>query len=344
MHHDLQINRLRALVTVVDLGGFRRAAEALHVTQPAVSQQIRQLNSLIKGPIFTATGRQLRLSQQGEELLGYARRIVALNDEAVARFVPPAGSVRLSIGIVNQLAEALPEFLRLMTRNMPQAQVSVRTGLSESLEGHVATGQLDLALLLQFRSQRPDTTCRELGQMHMDWFGQPAHGEKAALPLTLFTEPCTFRGRIIEALKASAMPWRISYEGPELVGLRAVAKAGLGVACLVANGDELWGLPRAVRPGLPRPPGPVPVTMVLPAGAAYAGYPRIAEQAFRQALRGYPMVQPEEGGAAGSDGERAGTALRAGSGGSTGSGSLITSGRAKDAGGPPNTVPVTSEA
>lgn len=154
MHHDLQVNRLRALLTVVDLGGFRRAAEALHVTQPAVSQQIRQLNGLIKGPIFTSTGRNLRLSTQGEELLGYARRIVALNDEAVDRFVPATGHERLSIGIVNQLAEALPEFLRLVTRRLPQARVSVRTGLSEALEAQVSTGQLDLALLLQTDSPR----------------------------------------------------------------------------------------------------------------------------------------------------------------------------------------------
>ncbi|MGW1995908.1 LysR substrate-binding domain-containing protein [Embleya sp. NPDC001921] len=290
MHHDLQVNRLRALLTVVDLGGFRRAAEALHITQPAVSQQIRQLNGLIKGPIFTSTGRNLRLSPQGEELLGYARRIVALNDEAVDRFVPAAGHERLSIGIVNQLAEALPEFLRLVTRRLPQAQVSVRTGLSEALETQVGTGQLDLALLLQTRSDEPAATSRGLGHLRMDWFGQPAHGENAALPLTLFTEPCTMRGRIVDALDACDLPWRISYEGPELVGLRAAAKAGIGVACLVANGDELWDLPKAVRPGLPAPPGPLPVTMAYPSGLAPSNLPAIAEKAFRRALLGYPFV------------------------------------------------------
>ncbi|MFI8308375.1 LysR family transcriptional regulator [Streptomyces sp. NPDC085927] len=299
MHHDLQINRLRALVTVVESGGFRRAAEALHITQPAVSQQIRQLSSLIKGPIFTSTGRNLRLSPQGEELLGYARRIVALNDEAVSRFVPPSGNVRLSIGVVNHLVEVLPEFLRLMVRRMPQVQVSVHTGLSESLENQVATGQLDLALLLQARPHRVGTISRELGHIHMDWFGQPAHGERAALPLSLFIEPCALRGRIIEALDAFSVPWRVSYEGAEFVGLRAAAKAGLGMACLIANGDELWGLPRAVRPGLPTPPGPLPVTMALSAGAVSSGLPAVMESFFRQALRGYPFVEAGTGRAVG---------------------------------------------
>ncbi|MFH8617793.1 LysR family transcriptional regulator [Streptomyces sp. NPDC017979] len=291
MHHNLQINQLRTLVAVVELGGFRRAAEALHITQPAVSQQIRQLGRLTKAPVFTSTGRNLRLSPQGEELLGYARRLVTLNDEAVGRFVPLAGNVRLSIGIVNQLAEALPEFLRVVMKRMPHAQVSVRTGLSESLESQVSAGQLDLALLLQARPQRTNATSHHLGHMKMDWFGQPAHGERAALPLTLFTEPCTLRGRIMETLDASDVPWRISYEGSELVGLRAAAKAGLGMACLVANGDELWGLPRAIRPGLPSAPGPIPVTMAFPVSANSSGLPGVAEKAFRQALRGYPFTE-----------------------------------------------------
>lgn len=149
MHHDLQINRLRALVTVVDLGGFRRAAEALHVTQPAISQQIRQLSSLIKEPVFLSTGRDLRLSTSGEELLGYARRLVAVNDEVVERFMPPTGDTRLSIGVDDQLAEALPEILASLSYRMPHTRISVRTGLSETLEGQVVSGQLDLALLLQ---------------------------------------------------------------------------------------------------------------------------------------------------------------------------------------------------
>lgn len=289
MHHDMQINRLRSLVTVVDLGGFRRAAEALHITQPAVSQQIRQLSNLIKGPIFTSTGRNLKLSAEGEELLWYARRIVALNDQAAARFVPPPGHTRLSIGVANQLADILPDFLQLLARKMPQTLVRVHTGLSESLENQVTTGQLDLALLLQIQPLQEDNVSRELGHMRLDWFGRPAHGEKEALALTLFTEPCTLRGRVAEVLDASSIPWCVSYEGAEFVGLRAAVQAGLGVACLVANGDELWGTPRAVHPGLPAPPGPLPVTVSISPTNASLDILESAEKFFLQALQGYPL-------------------------------------------------------
>jgi len=289
MRHDLQINRLRALVAVVEHGGFRRAAEALHITQPAVSQQIRQLSGLIKRPVFASTGREMRLSPQGEELLEYARRMVALNDEAVARFVPEAGQVLLSVGVTSQLAEVLPEFLRRVNRGLPQVQLRVRTGASEALAQQLSTGQLDAALLLQAGPPDPGTDTLELGRMRMAWFGRPATGERDALPLALFPAPCTLRGLVGEVLDGAGIPWRIAYEGPELIGLRSAAKAGLGMTCLVANGDELWGLSPTAHPGLPQPPAPLPVSLALAPGAAPEGFAQIAEKAFRQALQGYPL-------------------------------------------------------
>ncbi|WP_233874550.1 LysR family transcriptional regulator [Streptomyces sp. ST2-7A] len=292
----MQINRLRALIAVVDHGGFRRAAEALHITQPAVSQQIRQLRGLVKGPVFASTGREMRLSPQGEELLACARRMVALNDEVVGRFVPEAGRVLISLGVTSQLAETLPEVLRLVNRGAPQAQLRVRTGMSEVLAQQLASGQLDAALLLQ--DEPPDQAMESvgLGRMRMAWFGHPATGGRDDLPLALFPAPCTLRGLVTMVLDEADTSWRIAYEGSELIGLRSAAKAGLGLTCLVANSDELWGLSRAVRPGLPEPPAPLPVTLALAPGRTPEGFARIAEKAFLRGLRGYPL---DTGGAVG---------------------------------------------
>nr|BAP16702.1 LysR family transcriptional regulator [Streptomyces sp. Sp080513GE-23] len=290
MYHDLQVTRLRTLVAVVECGGFRRAAATLHITQSAVSQQIRQLESFIQGPVFTSTGHNLQLSVRGEELLGYARRVVALNDEVVDRLMPRTGRTRISIGVVNQLAEALPEFLRLLSASLPGAQVSVRTGSSQALSDQVTSGQLDLALLFRWPTPEAVAGEEELGRIRMAWFGRPVHGTEAGLPLALFTEPCILRGRLVDALDASGISWRISYEGAEFVGLRAAVKAGLGLACLVANGDDLWGLPRAAKLGLPSPPGPIPVMMALPAGATTSGVHAMVKKAFRRALDGYPFA------------------------------------------------------
>lgn len=294
MYHDLQINRLRALVAIHDLGGFRRAADELCITQPAVSQQVRQLSRFIKAPVFTSTGRDLQLSPQGEELLGYARRILALNDEIVGRFAPPpAGSVRLTIGVGDQLAEALPQILKHLSSAIPHAQICVRTGLSEVLETEVSAGQLDVALLLHTEPAERHGTNHQLGRLHLDWFGQPAGSEEAdadAVPLTLFTEPCTLRRRIVEALDASNVPWRIAYEGSQLVGLRAAAKAGLGVTCLIANSDQLWGLPRTTTVSLPPPPDPVFVSLAVARNAATPRVISATKEALYHALDDYPFA------------------------------------------------------
>ena len=72
------------LITIHDAGGFARAAEILHMTQPAISQQMRRLEELIGQPLFERHGRSMLLNMQGETLLGYARQFVALNDEAIS--------------------------------------------------------------------------------------------------------------------------------------------------------------------------------------------------------------------------------------------------------------------
>lgn len=131
----------------------------------------------------------------------------------------------------------------------------------------------------------------ELGHLKMDWFGRPVYGEGAALPVTLFTEPSTLRSRVVDLFNAAAVPWRVGYEGSELVGLRAATKAGLGITCLIDNGDRLWGLPRTGPDDLPAPPGPIPVTMAVSANAGTPPFVRTARRVLQNALAGYPFAE-----------------------------------------------------
>ncbi len=204
MHHDLHVTRLRSLLTIVDLGGFRRAAVALCLTQSAISQQIRQLNLLIGTPVFTSTGSNLQLSEAGAELLGYARRIVALNDETVSRFVTPRGRRQLTLGVADQLADALPGMLRLLARRAPDARISVRTGQSDSLREQLSAGVLRSALLLGSEQPGRGHETHELGRLPLRWFGRPSHRPDDALPLVLFAEPCALRGQLTRSLSQKA--------------------------------------------------------------------------------------------------------------------------------------------
>ncbi len=288
MHRNLDISQLRTLVTIVDAGGFRRAAEVLSLTQPAVSQHVRRLEAFLEGPVFTSTGRNLALSPAGEELLAYARRIVMLNDEAVLRFVAPRSTLRLAIGVSQQFADGLPRMLAELSRRVPGAQLTVRTGLSEPLAACVANGDLDFALLI--RPVRDDHS-RPLGRLRLNWFGLPPGPLDASVPLALSTEPCNLRRHTLDALNARNTAWHIAYEGGDLAGLRAAAQIGLGITCLTANGDELWGLPRLKEGILPPPPQPIPVSVALAPGTP----PSISDAAYRAAraaLRGYPLLDP----------------------------------------------------
>ncbi|GAB4085393.1 hypothetical protein GCM10028784_20230 [Myceligenerans cantabricum] len=292
MTQDLQINRLRTLTAVVDHGGFRRAASVLCITQPAVSQQIRHLDRFIKGPVFASTGRELRLTPRGEELLGYARRIVALNDETVERFLTavPSGE-RLVIGVGDQLAEALPEVLTQLTTVLTRAKISFRTAASASLEAAVDTDGLDLAVLID-PSDRASSTLSdlELGSVRLGWFGESAD-EGDRLPLTLPTEPSSLRGKVIGVLDAESVPWHVAYEGSDLPGLRAAMKTGIGVGCLLDNGDRLWGLPRPSKRSLPAPPHPVPLALRVGRRSGVSrSTVKVTRSALQRAFATYPLA------------------------------------------------------
>ncbi|WP_030055143.1 MULTISPECIES: LysR substrate-binding domain-containing protein, partial [Streptomyces] len=287
MHHDLQIGPLRTLVTIVELGGFRRAAEALHITQPAVSQQMRRLASVLPEPIFLNTGRELRLSSTGDELLGYARRIVSLNDEAVERFTTPRGGRKLLIGVSDQLADSLPGILRAVSLRDPELRTTVHSGPSESLESRVSAGELDLALLLD-PTKTTAYEVHDLGRVQVSWFGRPVLDGDSVVPLSLFTEPSSLRRHVLDVLETSGVNWSIGYEGSDLAGVRAATQAGLGVACLIANAEELWGLPAAgLAADLPCPE-PLPVGLAVPPGLA-PELARVATRAAQTALLDYPL-------------------------------------------------------
>lgn len=303
MHQDLQINRLRALVAVVDHGGFRRAADALFVTQPAISQQIRHLSTLIREPVFTSTSRNLELSGAGEELLGYARRMVSLNDEVVARYNPPADDgTRLDIGVCDQFVQLLPSILSMVTEALPKAKVSLKVDTSEGLLHDIVSDRVDMALTLDASDlERPAPTggVFELGEAQLGWFGEPAAlpgigqappREDDVVPLALSTEPCQLRGRIVDALDADDISWRVAYEGSDLAGLRAAMKAGIGVGCLLDNSDAVWGLPRTSSHSLPTPDA-VPVSLRVASGTtATRSNTKVIRATMHRALTGYPVA------------------------------------------------------
>ncbi|GAU67837.1 putative LysR family transcriptional regulator [Streptomyces sp. NBRC 110611] len=312
MYRNLDVGQLRTLITIMRTGGFRRAAEALSLTQPAVSQHIRRLEAVLGGPVFASTGRRLELSGAGRELYHYACRIVALNDEAADRITAAGQQTCLRIGVSPYLEGALPGLLSAFASLMPWIRPTVHTGLSESLADRVADGDIDVGLLL-----RPsgDPHSEPVGTLPLAWYGPipsstptptptsaptsasapastptPTSSSARSVPIALCGEPCNLRRHILGALTAHDRPWHLAYEGPDVTGLRAAVAAGLGVTCLPAAGLDARGVQRLPAEALPTPePLTVSLSVAPRVGATTA---EAAFFAAQQALRPYLTADP----------------------------------------------------
>ncbi|HSJ41651.1 MAG TPA: LysR family transcriptional regulator, partial [Xanthobacteraceae bacterium] len=144
----MDIELLRSFVSVVDAGGFTRAGERVHRTQSTVSQQIKRLEDMLGRPLLERNGKQATLTEEGERLISYARRILALEQEARDVVARPVVDGVVRLGLTEDFAAyRLPELLYGFKRTRPTLRLDVRCGLSATLQRALDAGELDLALL-----------------------------------------------------------------------------------------------------------------------------------------------------------------------------------------------------
>jgi DNA-binding transcriptional LysR family regulator len=229
----LDFDLLRSFVSVVDAGGFTRAGERVHRTQSTVSQQIKRLEETLGCPLFHRNGKAVALTEEGERLLSYARRILALAEEARDVVSRPTGDGIVRLGVTEDFgAYKLPELLSDFARARPGLRLDVRCDLSVKLQADLDRGELDLALLKRDLGERggiaawPERLNWVISREHA---GDPARG---SVPLAVFQQGCLYRNRAIHALEAAGRNWHIAYSSPNLVGVQAAVSAGLGVTIL----------------------------------------------------------------------------------------------------------------
>jgi DNA-binding transcriptional LysR family regulator len=240
MPSTLDLDHLRTFVAIAETGSFTRAADVVHKTQSAVSMQMRRLEERIGKPVFARDGRMSKLTEEGERLLGYARRLVRLNDETVAAFddAELSGSVRL--GTPDDYADRfLPEVLARFSRSNPRVEVSVVCEQSLELIKQARNGDIDLAIV---------TNCGEgnievIRQEPILWVASNQHGtfDVDVLPLALFKPPCLWRAAAIDSLTAIDRKYRVLYQSANSTAISAAVLAGLAVSALAES---------ALRPGM----------------------------------------------------------------------------------------------
>lgn len=252
MVRNIDVGLLRAFTAVVETGSVTEAAGTLSLTQAAVSQQIKRLEELFGKPMFVRTQRKLVLSADGERLLHYAQRLIALNDEIWRAMATPAfdGEVRLGVPY-DLVARFLPKVLRRFDKRFPNVRVSLLTSTSRLLLDALSRGELDLTLTTE--AARP-ARAESLVVDRLVWVGATdgdAH-LREPLPVSLGAETCAFRPYALAALAKWHRRWRPVSESNSLEPMIATLEADLAVApmlsCAVPKSlailSDTAGLPR----------------------------------------------------------------------------------------------------
>jgi DNA-binding transcriptional LysR family regulator len=244
-HLDLAL--LQTFVAIADNGSFTRAAKRVHRTQSAVSLQMQRLEATAGAPLFKKTGRQMETTDAGDLLLNHARKLLALNDEALLalRGMAIEGTVRL--GAPSDVAEDfLPGILKQFCAAHTRVKLEVVVERSHELVKAFRAGKLDLAITL---GEMPEGEL--LGKQKVMWIAAREFklDPRQPVPLVLLEAPCIFRDLAIQALDARRVPWRIAYSTSSLSGLRAAVKAGLGVTprTSTVRDDGLHHVPHSRR-------------------------------------------------------------------------------------------------
>ena len=229
---NLDIDLMKTFLAIADTGGFTRAAEEVHKTQSAVSMQMKRLEELLGRPLFARDGRSIRFTPDGERLIEYARRMVAINDEAVSAFTRPELTGTVRFGTPDDYADRfLPEILARFYRTHPLVTVDVDCTSSATLSERVKRNEMDLALV----SIGCDIACDEpVRREPLVWVTSARHSTHLldVIPIAVSHAGCEWRKMVMEALEASGRKYRVAYSTANSNAVNAAVQTGLAVGAV----------------------------------------------------------------------------------------------------------------
>ncbi|MGO4261607.1 LysR family transcriptional regulator [Lysobacter sp. TAB13] len=270
---DLDPTLLRTFVAVTESGGFTRAAERLHLTQSAVSHQIRRLEEQLGCSLLHRTTRRLTLTEDGEDFLRHAEQILQSLDALSRRFQPSpiTGVVRFGVP-ENFIGDRLPNLLCQFTRAFPGVRMDISVSMSMDLRQMVEADELDLAVVIALPGGAADTVLR---RTRFVWVASDTFdvAPGRSLPFAFFPSPCINRQIGVSALDGTDVEWHVMFTSPSSQGLNAAISAGLGITVMIED-DVLPGM-RIVdgQYGLPSLPPAEFVLLRRPGGCT----PAVAE-------------------------------------------------------------------
>lgn len=235
MIRNLDMALIRTFVTVADKASMTAAANALHLTQGAVSQQIKRLEEVLGSSLFERDRRGLRLTRAGERLFGKGKRLLALNDEIWAEMAetPVAGQVRLGVPY-DLVGTLLAPVLKTYAETYPQVEISLVCASSPELTAALAAGTIDLAVI----EERVGPSAGEcLVVDRLVWVGAKGGVARAKrpLPVSIVADTCAFRPAVLAALSEHGLEWRTVFENGNIDATMATVRSDLAVTTWLAS-------------------------------------------------------------------------------------------------------------
>src|SRR3954466_7213314 len=237
----LDVDQLRTFIAIAETGSFTRAADIVHKTQSAVSMQMKRLEERLDRAIFARDGRASKLTEDGQRLLDYARRIIKLNMETVAAFSDAALSGRVRLGVPDDYADRyLPEIMARFSRAYPGVELTVLCEPSVDLLERIDGNELDLAIVTNCENKRAAETFRRERLLWVTSNRHSTHLEEP-LPLALGRPSCGWRRAAIDCLETMGRPHHIAYTSANASAVASAVLSGLAVSIFPESG---------LRPGM----------------------------------------------------------------------------------------------
>ncbi|WP_306117235.1 MULTISPECIES: LysR family transcriptional regulator [unclassified Roseitalea] len=250
----VDIDLLRTFLAIAETGSFSRAAERVFRTPSAVSMQVKKLEEVLGTSVFERDSRSVKLTVNGEILVGYARRILALSNEMLAQFVMPdvRGTVRL--GAPDDHGErVLPQVLSRFAESHPHVAVDVVIENSENLIPRFERGELDVVMYNSSQAHALEPGAQVLIEESLVWAGLKGGcaWERDPLPVSMWEEGCSWRASAVEGLGRIGRDYRIAYKSAHTSAQMAAIRSDLAIAPLPMSYVKAPAICLGERQGLP---------------------------------------------------------------------------------------------
>ncbi|MBV2358307.1 LysR family transcriptional regulator [Thalassococcus sp. CAU 1522] len=247
---NLDITTLRSFVAVADSGGVTRAAGFLNLTQSAVSMQIKRLEELLGLTLLERSGRGVVLTPAGDQLLGYARRMVELNDEIYARLTRQDWVGELVLGVPHDIVyPVIPRVMKRMQRDFPRVKLQLLSSFTFDLKAQFAKGAVDVILTTE---PEPSRGGEELLDVPLRWYGARDGQVWRTQPLRVaFCSHCSFRPGAVAALDRSGIDWEQVVAADSDRAIEVAVSADMAVTAVLEGHEPQQYAPVPNAAGLP---------------------------------------------------------------------------------------------